>query len=430
MRNFICFFFRLSIVINLLLFISCTKEIENRAPIINIISPPAHSQYTAGDTINLFAQVIDDVRITRIEVKLMNKDKVAITNQSVVVGLTTYSLEFDIYLKKDLPEDMYYLDIRAFDEYDYTAVYHNIKIAGGQKSLKKIFVFTEESKSVLLNSITDSKLKKLSEFKGDMLESAISPYGEILFIGKYSPHVYSVDSSGQENWKYLTQSLTGVRYFNELQYSDNLLLTSTLDGRILGFDRNGNKVVEIVGEIDYEIGKLFQFNGFVTYEKVRKSSGQIYIRNDYFPSGLKENEIVFNSGRVKYIEGIAWNKVLIFSDKNGEHYVFEYNLDTGFLSLIYSEKSDGDFSDGLKLPSGEILILKGGDLMKFDIKSRHLSSFITGQQAEVIKYDEVMNSIWLSNSAELMAFSLADRREMYRYNVGFRILSFEILYSF
>lgn len=374
--------------------------------------------------------VSDDKSISRVDVKLMNEDKVAITNQSVGVGLANYTLEFDIYLKKDLKEGKYYLDIRAYDENDYSAVYHYINIAGGQKNLKKIFVFTEGSNSVILNSITDMKWKKLSEFKGDILESAVNPAGEILFSGKFSPHVYSIDSLGQENWKFLTQSLAGIQYFNDLQHSDNLLLASTLDGRILGFDANGNKVGEIVGELDYEIGKLFQFDGFVIYEKVRKSSGQIYIRNDYFPSGLKENEVVFNSGKVKYIEGIAWNKVLIFSDKNGDHFVFEYNLDTGFLSLIYSEKSDGDFSDGLKLSNNEILLLKGGDLMKFDIESRNLSTFISGHNAEILKFDEDMNAIWLSNGTELIAFSAEDRSEIFRYNVGSHILSFEILYSF
>lgn len=430
MRNSACFLFRPIIVINWLLLISCAKEIDNNAPSISIVSPPAHSQYSAGDTIHLSAQFSDDKKITRIEVKLMNNDKVAVTNQSVIVGAANYVMEFDVYLKKELTEGIYYLDIRAFDEYDYSAVYHYVNISGGQKSLKKIVVFTEGNNSVLLNSVTDSSLTKLSEFKGDILESAATPAGKILFAGKYSPHVYSLDSSGQENWKYLSQSLPGIQYFNDLQYSENLLLTSTLDGRILGFDANGNKVVEIVGELEYEIGKIHQHESSVIYEKVRKSSGQLYIRNDYFPSGLLKNEVVFNHGKVKDIESIALNKLLIFSDKNDEHFVFECNTDNMFMSLVYSETSAGDFSDGLKLPNGEVLILKAGDLMKFNIENRDLSVFISGHEAELVRYDEVMNLIWLSSGTDLIAFDIDNQSEVFRYNVGSQILSFEILYSY
>ncbi len=390
-------------LINFTLFISCTKEENdnNRLPSVDIIYPLENSMYSNKSVIPVVATITDDMLIRSVKVSLKDLNNVPVLTRDIPgIDKKTYDLSIDLEINDSKLDGTYYIDVQAFDDTDFGSGFVYVNIAGEKDVKREFLIFTEDGSNTNYYKY-DSVVTFKKAYTGDLLESAWNKKNnQTALCGRFTGDLISIDTSGKIIWSHPNPAIPSAPYFNDLLVDDGNTFASLEEGKILGFDEDGNRFFEEVLSNEFRITAIHRYKDRFIYIKERKLDGQRWIRHVYYPSGQVIDERIFDHGAVTSMHGIG-DKIMLFCYDEPVQKIIEY--DVNIFSMIKRESLSGTAKvrNSIDLDGENIIYSINEEIMQYNFINGGSLERLDNLNATCLKNDVNTQTFWLSEEASI-----------------------------
>lgn len=421
----------LIMVLNALLFISCSKEELHSPPVIKIHSPKTDDNFSAFDTVMITASISDDKLVHHVVLTLKSEDHVSMLSKDIVVNASSFELNEPFVINNGDLNGRYYFEVKAYDEGDFTSAFRFVNIGGGSKKLSKVFIYTKNSSSCEIYEMKNYTLYPVATFQGDFLESALSNNDEILYCsGLKNGDLNCLDTAGNVLWTVPEHHLGSMPFFTDIHLYEDALLVGFYEGRIDAYRNSGDKDFEKALSSGHVPGKIARHQDQVIYEKMELATGKVSLVNDYYPSGLVRGETIFNYGRMEALYTLSWNEALVFSNDLGKQHILKLNTENHYLTTLLQTNGPDSLRNVVRIDADNFLMVKGKDIVRYNVVQNQYFDFVKSKAPVVMRYDASENLLWTGRSHELIVYDVASGSEVNSYQLSITIASLEIFRAY
>lgn len=415
-------------------FVACSKEEKPfNPPVITWLTPANNASFTALDTVLIKASINHNQNISLIKIRLKNSNGVPVLQiPDLNPNTGQYELKREFILRKEDLSGPHYFEIEAYSDDQFSASFRNINITPFPIRVDHTLFFSGNSVQTSVYTEKDGILEQLTTASGDILGTAVNQDArQIYFSGKYGGSLLAIEpSKGTELWKFSKGSLPQVPNYNDLIQSEEYVLASLEDGRLMGFTVTGSTYYESVLENGFRPGKLHLHQGDqVVFQQFDRSSGQSTIQVEYFPSTLEKGNAFFSFGNVVAIYSIDWNKVLLFSNASDGQYIFEYNTEDHSLTQL-DKGNYGEFTAFCRIDENQLVMTRGTDLYSYYIDQRQFLSLKSGYAPTCIRFNKVSLSLYCIEGIILRQIDPSSGTILGEQNLSKTMNSMEFMYNY
>ncbi len=386
---------------------SCNKENDTSIPVINILSPTENETFSASDTIAVIAKIVDERKITNIQVVLVNEDFTPISKSYFFhPNSNSYDLNMPYPLDDDIMQSgSYYILIKAENESKFKNAYRKIQIQEVPVALKKVLVVSGQGQQQIKISSIDSSQTISLLFDVDCIYAASSVsslFQQFYLAGKnlIDLRTFSLSDSLVE-WEIPKIIPSPIHNDNCLWFDDYIFATYNSQ-YIRGYDNNGSIIFTTNITTHDKPGALFRLNNYLIVDMQKQNSaGAPELVTYFIQSGIKmqSRQTQFKvSGFYKHSE----KKIFISANNSGSGQLFMYNIEFDELEHLADLTEELVSSD--IIDSDRILLCTENDIYIYDYSTLQLVLFMPDVETVNIRFEPLSSNLYLSSSLELRKY--------------------------
>lgn len=411
---------------------SCKKDEDTNIPQIVIYTPDEFDNFKITDTVIITAKVTDDKNISAIEIVICNTNFLPVTDR-VILNPNVKSIDlYELIVIDDfnLTSGNYYVRIRASDGTNEKNLYKAIRIEGIQRKFKNIISVNQINTNSYQLYALDTIHKPLFTYNGDYISSAVNnDYQQFYICGNVNSNLEAynlVDNSLA--WSVLPDNNPPFPSFENLYFNKNILYVSCSQSYVIGYNRFLNVNFNSFTTSGYTPRKTIRFKDYLIVEEKNNTSNLRLLSLYNYPTGTLKNStnlsFTINSMFYKdddeiYLFGNSLNNsaVIYWFDVEDQTYYSPHNMPAGQLKDI------------VKISNTDYLLIVGNSLYWYQEASNSLTVFISNINAEHIDYEDISQTIVVSNGSVFSFYNFPSAVKTGEYNMPNQIKDFKLLYN-
>ncbi len=353
----------------------------------------------------------DESKLTAVGISLVDENnKPLLSAISLTPDTNPFTFEGD-YIIDDplLPGGVYQLRFQALDGENVTNHFIEIQIHELEHRLLYPVVVThpEPGKWLVYKQKEDKVWQQVYAHSGDYCGSAVNSAGSQFYIcGISQTGITAINlTDGNVDWTVKPGIHQSMRWFEGIQFTYPNLYASITEGTIRGYNKSG---IEI-----YKSGK---YSNAVPYQSVTTQNFVISSFKDAFsnnrflvtfhnPGGLMINNKFFE-GEIASLTFVKNDKILVFSNSNGQGKISLYDGFDNMLSILHPFLG-GVITKAVVLDSDNYMLSTSSGLYWYRLSSNSLTLFVA-KEFEEIAYDTNTHCIFACSGKALTVYSFPD----------------------
>lgn len=416
----------------LLLFFSCKKEIiDNQAPIISILQPLQNQNFTAFDTIPIQGIVTDNNLITSISISLRNSNNINVLNNiSITPNTTSYNLN-EQFLLNDLylPSGIYNLKISAFDGVNQTDMYIPLTINEFPKTRNGFFVFSNSGSTTQFTKL-DNGLNStpFTSVTGDFLYGCVNSLNQQVYSsGNVSGNLVAFDANTANQSWVESNNASGFPHFTTILSHESEVFVGFYNRNIKSYTKNGVSKFSALAFVNSYSSLIFiHENNLLLTEQPEISTGITRLVTYYLTGFVKDN-LLLNED-VNAMFSFSTNEVVLFTNVSGNGKLSIYNISSNATWQPFALNT-GLISSCTEVSNGIYLIAQNGDVILVNINNFTKSTYLSGINAQLVKYDVVSNEVIVTSGNSLTTYDYATKSVKGNYTHSNTILAVDFWYN-
>lgn len=423
--------FHLFLLLLVFLF-SCKKEQNDKqAPVILISSPQVYEAFNAVGSISLTGTISDNENITSVFIALRDANNINIGNTISLapnaknVMLSEQFILNDLYLKSGI----YTLKISASDGKNQTDKYIDLTINEYPRSRKGLFVFSNSGASTeiikLDNTLSPTTFTTLS---GDFLAGGVNSINQqVISCGNSSGNLVAFDIlTATQSWS-VNNLNTGFKFFTSFDLYQKDVFVGFYNRDIKSYNQQGNHSSSIQAFVNSYVKNLFvhQNNLIITAQpEVSGGTTRLVI---YYMSGFLKDNLLLNE-EVKAFFSFTANEVVLFTNMMGNGKLLVYTISNNATWQPFA-LGVGSITSATEVSKGVYLITQNGEVNLVNLNTFTKSTYLSGVNAQLVKYDAVTNEVLVVNGTNLTSFDYASKTLKNTYTHSNQILALDFWFN-
>lgn len=406
-------------VLTTILIAACDTKEDAEYPAITVTLPMPGSIFENGDTIRFHALFSDNTKLTSLEVILLDQDnKPMLSAISRIPEGNPFTWLGDYCINDPmLPNGVYQLRFRTSDGLNVSNHFVEIQIHELAREMLYPLIVThpEQDKWTAYRLTSKNTWQEFYSQTGDYCGSAVnSPASQFYICGISLSNLTAVHlPDGIPLWNIKPVFNQSMRWFESISFTYPQLYVSCAEGNIRGYDKTGN---EIYKSQTYAtaVPKLSVTTRNMVIGTFKDSfSTDRFLLAFHNPGGLMLNS-KYIQGDVTGILNTTADKVLVFSNSNGEGEISLYNGTDNTLILLHPF-SEGIFGEVAALDTDNYLITSSAGLYRYQLSNNSLTLFVAGMVYGNIACDNTSQRIYAcsKNTMSVYTFPFPDLLETY-----------------
>ncbi|MBI2281565.1 MAG: hypothetical protein HYU68_12885 [Bacteroidetes bacterium] len=414
------------------LFFSCKKEItDQQTPIISILKPLSNQNFTAFDTIPIQGIITDNNKITSIVISLRNSNNInALNIISISPNTTSYNLN-EQFLLNDLylPSGEYNLKISAFDGVNQTDTYIPLTINEFPKSRNGFFIFSNSGSTTQITKL-DNGLNStpFTNIAGDFLNGGVNSLNQQVYsCGNAVGNLVALDANSSSQSWIENNNTSGFPYFMAISSHESEVYVGFYNRNIKSYTKNGVSKFSAQAFVNsYSSLFLVHENNLLITEQPEISTGVTRLVTYYLTGFVKDN-ILLNED-VNAMFSFSTNEVVLFTNVSGNGKLSIYNISSNSTWQPFALNA-GQISSCTEVSTGIYLIAQNGIVNLVNMNNFTNSTYLSGVNAQLVKYDVITNEVIVSNGNSLTVYDYATKNVKGNYTHSNTILAFDFWYN-
>jgi hypothetical protein len=426
-------FFVISISIAIAFIQGCKDNEDLVYPEISVSQPLNGDNFENGDTISFQVTFRDNSELLSAEVVLVDKNNIAVLpNLNLVPDKNPFSV-IGSYIISDplLPGGVYQLRFRASDGTNVTNRFIDIQIYEMDRQLLYPLIVTQPAS----NQWTAYKLtgtdtwKEIFSYTGDYLGSAVnSAASQFYTCGISQSDLTAVKlPEGGFLWNVKPEIHQSLRWFEGITFTDNMLYISCAEGNIRGYDKTGNEIykTETYQNAIPSLSVKTQ-NFVVAYFKDNFSNRNLLVAFHNEGGKMIHNKFIL-TGPIG-LHHLNNDKVLVFSNNNGEGEISMYNgMDNSFSSL--HKFQEGTFFETAAMDSDNYIISGSSGLFWYRMSKNSLISIAPDLINCQLACDPIDQLIYTGHNSTLKVLDFATASVIKSYALPGPVVDLHLVYN-
>lgn len=429
MRNSLNWIFALLLVV----FNSCNKDLSDESiPTIYIASPSQGQYFSVGDTIYIQGNVSDNNSLTNISISL-NDDNNISTGNSINLNLNSgnYVLNEKLILDNtQMASGKYSLAITANDGINSTSKFVELNINEFPKRRNGFVLFSNNGTStniVKLDSLNNASI--LYNVNGDFLNGVVNSINqEVISSGNLSGNLTAYNlSTGMISWS-LNNNASGFAHFTGLAANENHTFVGFFNQNIQSYLKSGIPNFNAQALTNFYTEQLSVHNGsLLVTEQKHKTIAEIRLVAYYLATGLEKQNTIINEDVID-MYSLSNNELVVFTNNtiNGKIQVFDIAQNSIWQPFPLNA---GLIEDCTEISLGKYLIIQNGDLILVNYNNFTKTIYLSGINAQKVKYDYLTNQLGVISGSELSVYDYSSKIKMTSYINSEAISDFDIWYN-
>lgn len=427
---------KISSIFLILLFLvccfSCKKETnDNQPPVITINSPKANQSFGAIGTIKIEAMVADNEKLTSVYIALRDANNINVGNtislspNSKSINLSEELVLTDKYLKSGF----YTLKVSANDGENQTDKYVDISITEFQRSRNGLVVFSNSGFATEITKLNNSfNSSLLSSVSGDFLDGALNSYNQqVLSCGNVSGNLISFDVlTATQSWN-VNNLNAGFPYFTSFAQHQNEVFVGYYNRDIKSFNQHGNQSFSAQAFVNSYVKKLYVHQDNLLITAQHEISGGTSRLVVYYLSGFMKDNMVLNED-VRSFFSFSTNEIVLFSNAFSTGKLLVYNILTNATWQPFA-LSAGEITSATEISNGVYLVTQNGNINLVNLNTYTTSVYLSGINAQLVKYDAVTNEVVAACGNILKSFDYSTKTLKNSHTSSNQILAFDFWYN-
>ena len=389
----------------LLTFVACKKESDNQKPIIEIISPNENSVYSVLGKIEVSASIQDDGIIQSVSVSVydFNAKRNVLKPKYFYPNSNTFQLN-DNYIISDslIYSGDYYLTITANDDENQTTAYRLIKIQGiDKKKISALIACTRATSTDIHEVKTGNSPQLIASFDKVCQKLTINNYHQTMwFLPGAGNKLIGYDLLDQRidfEYNHLTASNSTI--FTDMSLNDEKLYVAAKSGHVKGFNPNFGEGFIYQSPGSSFVKRIFESQDLLIVSESNLTNQNETVATIYKVSGSPKSSLVYNKELIGFHEVRPKVAYLIFA-KDSTFYFYEYDLDLGFSSQLYSFQG-GSFNEVIPINHQEFILIGNKKVVRFNLATKYILDLKANLVNAKAAYDDVNQQVYIASGNEL-----------------------------
>jgi len=398
--------FHLALLLMVFLF-SCKKEIkDNQSPVITISSPQPYQSFTALGSIAVQGNVSDNNTITSVFISLRDAnnirvgDVISIHPNASAVTISEQLFLNDLYLKSGI----YTLKISASDGENQTDKYIELTINEYPKSRNGLFVFSNSGSATEITKL-DNALNPTSftTLSGDFLAGGVNSINQqIISCGNSSGNLVAFDvTSATQSWL-VNNNASGLPFFTSFAQYNREVFVGYYNRDIKSFTENGSQIFSAQAFVNSYANQLFVHENILLVTAQPEISRGITRLVTYYLTGFVKDNLLLNE-EVKAFFSFTADEVVLFTNLMGNGKLLVYDISSNSTWQPFA-LGVGSITSATEVSKGVYLITQNGEVNLVNLNTFTKSTYLSGVNAQLVKYDAVTNEVLVVNGANLNSY--------------------------
>ena len=407
-KNYSIFQFLVSSVL-LLLISACDTKVDFGYPEINVMQPLPERIYQNGDTIKFRAEFSDNNQLANIELLLVNQDnKPMLPVVSLIPDQNPYILEGDYILSDPmLPDGSYYIRFHASNGKNTTNQFVAVQIYGLEREMLYPIVVTHQGSDTweAYKLAKNDEWLKFYTHNGDYAGCAINSTESQFYIsGNSISNLSSVKlPEGALQWNVKPVYYQSHNWFGGLEFCYPNLYVSCAEGNIRGYNKSGNEIYKSETFPNAEPSLLVATKNFLVGAFADAFSSDRFLVAFHYPGGKMFSNKFFH-GEIIGLLYTSSEKILVFSNSDGEGSISQYNATDNSLSVLHPFYS-GVFIDAAKMDSDNYIISSSSGIYLYCISNNSLTPLVPEIKNAKIACDNTSQQFYSCSGIEMLVYS-------------------------
>ncbi len=417
----------------LLLISACNSKVDFGYPEINVMLPLPGRIYQNGDTIKFQAEFSDNNQLTNIELLLVDQDnKPMLPVVSITPNQNPFIFEGD-YIINDpmLPGGSYYINFRASNGENSTNRFVAVQIHElAREMLYPIIVTHPETDIWNAYRLTkDNNWLKYYTQTGDYAGCAInSTESQFYICGNSISNLSSVKlPGGALQWIIKPVYYQSHNWFGGLEFSYPNLYVSCAEGNIRGYNKTGNEIYKSETFPNAEPSLLVATKNFVVGAFADAFSSDRFLVAFHYPGGKMFSNKFFHGEIVGMLYTSA-EKILVFSNSDGQGSISQYNATDNSLSVLHPFYN-GVFIDAAKMDSDNYIISSSSGICLYCISNNSLTPLLPEIKDAKIACDNTMQQFYACSGKEMQVYSFPSPVLLEKIPLPDTIVDFHLVFN-
>lgn len=416
----------------LILFTSCKKEEDDTIPSISIVAPTNGQFFSVGDTIYIQGNVSDNNNLKYISISL-NDDNNISTGNSINLNLNSGSYVLNEKLVLDdeqMTSGVYNLAITASDGTNSTTKFVELNINEFPKRRNGFILFSNNGTStniVKLDSLNNASM--LYNVNGDFFNGAVNSINqEVISCGNLSGNLTAYNlSTGISSWN-INNNAAGLAHFTGMAINQNHTYVGYYNQNIQSYLKSGIPNFSAQALTSFYVEQLSVHNNdLLITEQKHKTTTEIRLVAYYLATGVEKQNVIINKDVVD-MYSVSANEMVVFSNNsgNGEIHIFDITQNSIWQPFTLNT---GLIDDCTEISLGKYLIIQNGDLILVNYNNFTKTTYLSGINAQKVKYDNLTNQLGVISGAEFSVYDYSSKTKMTTYINSEAISDFDFWYN-
>ena len=421
----------LIVLINI--FSSCRKDKDDILPVVIISSPSENQVFSALDTIPIVATIEDETNLELVEIVVCDNNKAPVLSP-VTIKPEEKNISINLlYIMDDitLASGNYYLRIKAFDGINTVTKYRTIQVSEVAREMKYIYIMSYFNSTTiqLQRKIIGDSLENLFYVNSDYCSTASNSKFQLYSTcGKIygDMNIYDV-SSNTLQWSVPVVSDPPFPYFTNNTMFNNLFYCSFYNGSIKGYQNNGTQIFASMAPTGSYPVKLFANEDYVFADHACYSGQERRFGVYYNSSGAMKQQLTTDFEITNMFQKNN-DELIVFGNGNGQGIVKIYSIsNNGFWDP--HALPTGLINDAVQIDENNYIFSLGGNLYKYQYNMNSLTTYLSGVNASVIKYDDIYSQLYVAVGNTIIIYDYETHALNSSITAANTVLGFEMIYN-
>ncbi len=420
-----------SLLIFLVVLVSCRKNRDEAYPTVQIISPGTNTNHFVLQTINFKVSASDETHLDRITVHLLTAAYLPAATP-VTLNCDENSEIFESYL---LPDDIhletgtYYIKAVATDGFNEKVAYREIHLNAVPRILENVWVVTNPSINVThLDTVSGTVLANAQIILADHSKFITHSYHKMIVeAGGATGNLLAMDGIYLSNFFTITNTGSGAYdFFTSLLSVGDKFFVADHSGKIKSY-RKSQQAVDVIALGNYYAEAFCILDDFVTTVSVNSSGGQREIQVYYLSSGVFYQSLATNLATKKMFS-LDTDETLLFGNESGQGKIklFSSSGNSETEPVVFS---GGVIHDVCRMDGTIFLISHSNGVHLYDHSSSSQTAILTGSAHQLVRYEDLGNTFYTAYGNNLGHYSISPVNLLQNYVAGDSITGLDLLYN-
>jgi len=417
--------------------ISCSKEKDDKNPVVEIELPSENQTFMIGDSIRVKGWASDETALKSVQVTITDMNFI-VRDYMANITVSGNPQYFDFWYMPTslkLPDGDYFLQVRASDGVNTKYKYRQIRLSGNSQVLKSLVVITRTGTvSFSLNTLDPATLgfKQQADYQHTYSGSGISWYAEQLcLLGKGFGECYVLDPEDYTlKFKLQQDGTPSLDYHEKLLAGTDRFYLGLTDGYVKGYNKLGVQqfIAEITpGRRPREMALHRQL--FLVVAEEHRSDPGSWIGTYFLSSGNKWTEYRLPEGfEVVSIASVSNDEVLLAGNLNGIGRLIQWNISASAITTAW-EAPSGKINDMLSAGGGAFLLACDADIKVFQLPQQSVATLLSHPGAMRLRIDPGTGTLFTGNTNAITAYHLGSGATLWHKTFTGALADFHLNYE-